>query len=156
VAKHMRRSVNPPPDTWVAFNRVKRGYKATAHFSVGISGLGTNVAVIVKPESTEREEFASAMERNAAKLAERLTREKSFYAGDVARAEVGDLLPASDLDAEAWREQAERLRRVKSWAFEAGYRIKPQQSVKWEGEQYVKEALKRMRKMLPLYMCHEG
>ena len=32
VAKHARRTVNPPKDTWVAFSADKRGYKKTPSF----------------------------------------------------------------------------------------------------------------------------
>ena len=36
VAKHARRSVNPPKDTWVAFAPNKRGYKMLPHFQIGL------------------------------------------------------------------------------------------------------------------------
>ncbi|HLR15847.1 MAG TPA: DUF1054 domain-containing protein [Bacillota bacterium] len=36
IAKHARRTVNPPNDTWVAFSYNKRGYKMTPHFQVGL------------------------------------------------------------------------------------------------------------------------
>ncbi|MBU5271337.1 YktB family protein [Staphylococcus caprae] len=36
VAKHARRSVNPPVDTWVAFAPNKRGYKMLPHFQIGL------------------------------------------------------------------------------------------------------------------------
>lgn len=36
VAKHMRRTVNPPNDSWVAFAPNKRGYKAVPHFQIGL------------------------------------------------------------------------------------------------------------------------
>lgn len=36
VAKHMRRTVNPPNDSWVAFAPYKRGYKAVPHFQIGM------------------------------------------------------------------------------------------------------------------------
>ncbi|HCY6806352.1 TPA: YktB family protein [Staphylococcus aureus] len=36
VAKHARRSVNPPKDTWVAFATSKRGYKMLPHFQIGM------------------------------------------------------------------------------------------------------------------------
>lgn len=36
VAKHARRSVNPPDDTWVAWSPSARGYKAFPHFQVGL------------------------------------------------------------------------------------------------------------------------
>ncbi|MDF2629595.1 MAG: hypothetical protein K0R39_3426 [Symbiobacteriaceae bacterium] len=36
TAKHMRRKVNPPDDTWVAWSANKRGYKMLPHFQVGL------------------------------------------------------------------------------------------------------------------------
>lgn len=36
VAKHARRKVNPPKDTWVAFATNKRGYKMMPHFQIGL------------------------------------------------------------------------------------------------------------------------
>lgn len=35
VAKHARRTVNPPVDTWIAFGPNKRGYKKDPHFELG-------------------------------------------------------------------------------------------------------------------------
>jgi len=37
VAKHARRTVNPPDDTWVAFAPDKRGYKKHCHFKEALS-----------------------------------------------------------------------------------------------------------------------
>lgn len=36
VARHARRKVNPPHDTWVAWSNSKKGYKAHPHFQVGL------------------------------------------------------------------------------------------------------------------------
>ncbi|AMV61239.1 Hypothetical protein ADU72_1766 [Pediococcus damnosus] len=36
IAKHARRHVNPPMNTWVAFGEHKRGYKMIPHYEVGI------------------------------------------------------------------------------------------------------------------------
>jgi uncharacterized protein YktB (UPF0637 family) len=36
VAKHARRSVHPPKDTWVAFANNRRGYKKHPHFQIGL------------------------------------------------------------------------------------------------------------------------
>lgn len=36
IARHARRTVHPPNDTWVAFSHNKRGYKMTPHFQVGL------------------------------------------------------------------------------------------------------------------------
>ena len=36
MLQNMRRSVNPPVDTWVAFAPNKRGYKMLPHFQIGL------------------------------------------------------------------------------------------------------------------------
>lgn len=36
IAKHARRTVNPPKDTWLAIADNKRGYKKHPHFQVGL------------------------------------------------------------------------------------------------------------------------
>ncbi|MFX3633395.1 MAG: DUF1054 domain-containing protein [Candidatus Pristimantibacillus sp.] len=36
VARHARRTVNPPKDTWMAICNNKRGYKAHPHFQLGL------------------------------------------------------------------------------------------------------------------------
>ncbi len=36
IAKHARRKVNPPKDTWLAIGPNKRGYKQFPHFQVGL------------------------------------------------------------------------------------------------------------------------
>lgn len=36
VAKHLRRTVNPPVDTWIAFGPHRRGYKKDPHIEVGL------------------------------------------------------------------------------------------------------------------------
>jgi len=58
VAKHARRTVNPPQDTWVAFANNKRGYKAHPHFQIGMwqSHLFIQFAVIY--ESPNKSVFA--------------------------------------------------------------------------------------------------
>ncbi|BAP86076.1 hypothetical protein LOOC260_115660 [Paucilactobacillus hokkaidonensis JCM 18461] len=35
IAKHLRRTVNPPINTWIAFGPAKRGYKKNPHIEVG-------------------------------------------------------------------------------------------------------------------------
>lgn len=36
IAKHARRTKNPPNDTWMAFCHDKRGYKKHPHFQIGL------------------------------------------------------------------------------------------------------------------------
>ena len=51
VAAHLRRSVNPPPETWAAFGPDPRRYKALAHFAVGIEARGLWLRLVLKDEA---------------------------------------------------------------------------------------------------------
>ena len=61
VAKHARRTVNPPHDSWVAFAPNKRGYKAMPHFQIGLfeSHLFINLAVIY--EAPQKDAMAARL-----------------------------------------------------------------------------------------------
>ncbi len=50
VARHARRTVNPPDDTWVAFGADKRGYKKDVHFKVAISRHSVRLLFEAGPE----------------------------------------------------------------------------------------------------------
>lgn len=51
VARHLRRRVHPPEDTWVAWSTSARGYKAEIHFEVGLSRLSAFVRLAALPEA---------------------------------------------------------------------------------------------------------
>lgn len=51
AAAHLRRSVNPPPETWAAFGPDPRRYKALAHFAVGIEERGLWLRLVLKDEA---------------------------------------------------------------------------------------------------------
>lgn len=55
VAKHARRTVNPPADTWVAWANDKRGYKKHPHFQIGLWGTHLFVWYAVIYESPAKE-----------------------------------------------------------------------------------------------------
>jgi uncharacterized protein YktB (UPF0637 family) len=69
VAKHMRRTVNPPDDTWVAFGPEKRGYKKTQHFKVAISRHCVRFLFEIGPEHADKAMWARAWQREIGRLA---------------------------------------------------------------------------------------
>lgn len=152
VARHVRRSVNPPADTWVALNRVKRGYKATVHFSVGLSAAGANVTLVVKPECVEREAFAAGIEREVGIIRPLLAASSALCIGDVPNAPLGSLMPAKATTAEDWLERADWLRHKKLYEFEMGWRFEPA-TAEAMGSGLVHASLKVIREMLPLYQA---
>ena len=70
VAQHLRRTVNPPVETWVAFARTKRAYKPSVHLRVGISRERVRVTVFVEDYADEKLLFAAHLRRHACALAE--------------------------------------------------------------------------------------
>lgn len=51
VARHLRRRVHPPEDTWVAWSTTPRGYKAQVHFEVGVARRGGFVRLAALAEA---------------------------------------------------------------------------------------------------------
>ncbi|MFJ7950986.1 YktB family protein [Lysinibacillus sp. NPDC096418] len=61
VAKHARRTVNPPKDSWVAFAPYKRGYKALPHFQIGLWGTHLFIVLAIIYEAPQKNMFAERL-----------------------------------------------------------------------------------------------
>ncbi len=140
VAKHARRTVNPPDDTWVAFGPDRRGYKKTRHFKVAISRHGLRFLFEVGPEYADKRGFATAWRRDAARLRGVLGQ----------RGDLGwfknehDEEPAAalaDLDAAGWKALGDELGRTRDGQLVVGRRVAAREAAKWRGPELGKAAL---------------
>src|ERR1043166_3862298 len=68
IALHLRRTVNPPEETWAAFARNARSYKPFVHFRVAINREGVHVKVFVEDDADDKQLFAQNLKRNAGHL----------------------------------------------------------------------------------------
>jgi uncharacterized protein YktB (UPF0637 family) len=68
VAKHARRTVNPPPETWAAFGPSPKGYKRYGYLALCISGAGLHARAVVKSEADRRPEIARKIRAKAPEL----------------------------------------------------------------------------------------
>ena len=84
VARHARRTLNPPPETWAAFGPSPKGYKRYGYLALCISGAGLHARMVVKAEADRRPEIARGLKSQAAQLA------KSLRGTGVARYEKWD------------------------------------------------------------------
>jgi uncharacterized protein YktB (UPF0637 family) len=73
VARHARRTVNPPDDTWVAFGPDPRGYKKYRHFKVAISRSAIRLLFEIGPEYGDKTAWAEAWRRAVPSLRRRWT-----------------------------------------------------------------------------------
>lgn len=68
VAKHARRTVNPPDDTWVALSEAARGYKMMPHAEIGLFASCLFVRLGVLPEAREKDRFSRAAQEHLGDL----------------------------------------------------------------------------------------
>jgi hypothetical protein len=54
VAKYLRRTVNSPDETWMAFGPSRAGYKRYGYLALCISGAGIHARAVVKAEAGSR------------------------------------------------------------------------------------------------------
>ncbi len=84
VAKHARRTVNPPAETWAAFGPSPKGYKRYGYLALCISGAGLHARAVVKPEADYRAEIGARIRSKASELA------KAFHGTKIAHYENWD------------------------------------------------------------------
>jgi uncharacterized protein YktB (UPF0637 family) len=143
VAKHARRTVNPPPETWVAFGPSARGYKKYGYFGLVVSRGGLHTRIVVKDEAPERPQMAKVLKDRAAALA------KVFAKQTVARYDRWDYTSVpkfAEPTADFWQEVAEALAK-RTGGLDVG--------VGWPAAQAVQltatQVLEAFASLLPLY-----
>jgi uncharacterized protein YktB (UPF0637 family) len=143
VAKHARRTVNPPPETWVAFGPSARGYKKYGYFGLVVSRGGLHTRLVVKDEAPDRPQMAKLLMDRADALA------KLFGKQSVARYDRWDFAGLPEFmkpTADFWQKVAEALAKKTGW-LDIG--------MGWPAERAVtltdKQVLEAFASLLPLY-----
>lgn len=150
VAKHARRTVNPPDDTWVAFGPDARGYKRHCHFKVAISRHAVRFLFEVGPEHGDKKRWAAAWKRSAPRLAPVLRRVKGL-AWFKNEHDEDAAAPLADLSPEHLAELADELTRMRDGQLVLGRAVPADQAARWTEAQYRDAALETFRALAPLY-----
>ena len=150
VARHARRTVNPPDDTWVAFGPDARGYKQHGHFKVAVSRGGVRFLFEIGPEHAEKQRWASAWKKNAPKVGPVLRRMRHL---GWFKNEHDDepASPLADLTPEGLAELADELTRTRDGQFVVGRAVPADEAARWTAAQYRSAALETFRALAPLY-----
>ncbi len=140
VARHARRTVNPPDDTWVAFGPDRRGYKKARHFKVAVSRHCLRFLFEVGPEYPAKAEFARAWRREAPRLARALAAppDLAWFAGEHDETPAGAL---AALDAGGLARLADGLLRARDGQLVLGRRVDAREAARWRGPEYERAAL---------------
>jgi len=150
VAKHARRTVNPPDDTWVAFAPDKRGYKKHCHFKVAVSRHCVRFLFEIGPEHADKKRWASAWKKNAGKLGPVLRRMKdlAWFKNE------HDETPASmlgEMTPEALADLGDEIVRRRDGQLVLGRVVDAGEAARWTDAQYRTAALETFRALVPLY-----
>jgi uncharacterized protein YktB (UPF0637 family) len=150
VARHARRTVNAPDDTWVAFAPDRRGYKKHCHFKVAVSRHCVRFLFEVGPEHADKSRWAAAWKKNAGKLSPVLRRMKDLAWFKNEHDETpGAAL--SDMAPEALAELADELVRTRDGQLVLGRAVAAEEAARWTEAQYRTAALETFRALVPLY-----
>lgn len=147
VAKHARRTVHAPNDTWVAWAANKKGYKMLPHFQVGLfeTHLFAQFAIIY--ESPNKVHFGKALKTNLADI-RRLVPETYAWSMDHMNPETR--LHRDMTDAE-FASMAEKLMNTKKSEVMVGIRIGRNDPMLQEADKLYNSIRGTFETLLPLY-----
>lgn len=149
VAKHARRTKNPPKDSWVAFGSSPRGYKMLPHFQIGLWETHVFVWFAVIYEAPMKEAFGETLLKDVKKIRKQIPTD-FVWSKDHTKPEV---IRQNDLTEEAHKELFERLINVKKAEILCGIQIPREEAIKLSGDQTIakiEEAFQTLRKLYDL------
>ncbi len=152
VAQHLRRTVNAPEATWVAFSRSARAYKPFVHYRVAINAKSVRTCVFVEDYADDKLLFADNLCRNAETLAEYFASHPQITAYNITDSE-GKPKSGNQLDAETLREFAARMHRVKGQHAVFGVDLGRNRAAKKSGPDLLKSVQSAVKLLKPLYNC---
>lgn len=146
VAKHARRTVNPPNDSWVALAPAKRGYKALPHFQIGLWGTHLFIILAVIYENPDKKGIAERLEQNKKVL----TSLPNTYilSGDHMKPEATQI---GDIGSDGLENLLGRLQSVKKAEFLVGRHLGRLDATKMNEDEFIIFAEETFDRLLPIY-----
>ncbi|MBM4764365.1 DUF1054 domain-containing protein [Bacillus sp. B15-48] len=147
VAKHARRTKNPPNDTWVAFAANPRGYKMLPHFQIGLWETHLFVWFALIYEAPNKQEFGKLLEQNAERLFNE-TPNNFVWSMDHTKP---DVFKQSELTQTELVSMFQRLQNVKKAEILCGYQIPREEAVKLSSTELLETFDSVLKTLVPLY-----
>ncbi|MDN4523573.1 YktB family protein [Fictibacillus fluitans] len=147
VAKHARRTVNPPNDTWVAFSSSNRGYKMLPHFQIGLFETHIFIWFAVIYESPVKKEFAALLKKELKTVSKAIPddfvwsqdhmKPDAFLHRDVKKGKLPDFINT--------------LANVKKAELLCGIHIPKEKAVQMDGNVFIHRTESVFKTLMPLY-----
>src|SRR5699024_5921877 len=143
IAKHARRTVNPPNDTWMAIAGNKRGYKKHPHFQVGLWDDHLFLWIAFIYEQPDKNKISYNLQKKK-HLIEELPKDYVISLDQMKN-------EASQLDEIDLDKVLTRFHNVKKAEFLIGRHLKPNESTVQQGEAFMEFARSIFERLIPLY-----
>jgi uncharacterized protein YktB (UPF0637 family) len=147
VAKHARRSVNPPKDTWVAFSSNPRGYKMLPHFQIGLWETHLFIWYAVIYEAPQKAEIASRFEKKITSIKKQIPAEY-VWSGDHMKP---DGFSHHQLGKNGLIELFQRVQTVKKAELLCGLHISKEEAIEMTSTQLLETIENTFKTLIPLY-----
>jgi uncharacterized protein YktB (UPF0637 family) len=147
IAKHARRTVNAPKDTWLSICDNKRGYKSHPHFQLGLFDDHVFIWLALIYEVPNKKAIASAFLDQLDDVIETVPSDFMMSLDHMKKEaqEVGEM------DEAAWKTALVRFRDVGKAELLVGRHLSADDPVLKEGEKLLRYALSTYETLLPLY-----
>lgn len=155
VARHARRTVNPPDDTWAAFGSHRRGYKKDVHFKFAVSRHCVRLLFEVGPEYYAKREWVRGWHAEFGDVSNRLREQRklSWFKNEHDEVPALRLAELSDADLRRLPEELKRLRNDRG-QFILGTCIEAGEFLKLKSKQVENLAVKTFEPLAPLFHIH--
>ncbi|GAA0446106.1 YktB family protein [Lentibacillus halophilus] len=144
IAKHARRTKNPPNDTWMAFSHDKKGYKKHPHFQIGLFDDHLFMWLAYIYELPGKEQVAESFLNHITDIHQSIP-------GDYVISLDHTKKEAERLDAIDLEKALTRLQNVKKAEFLIGRHFQPDDSVLKDRNRFLKEAQTTFQTLTPLF-----
>ena len=146
IAKHARRTVNPPKDTWMAICHDKRGYKKHPHFQLGLFDDHVFIWFALIYEAPNKTAIAHS-------LLDNLNLITDLPANFVISLDhmKKDATPLAEKSKEDVKADLQRLRDVKKAEFLVGRHLQPNDPILKDGQALANFTRETYEQLLPLY-----
>ncbi|CAM3692490.1 DUF1054 domain-containing protein [Mesobacillus zeae] len=147
VAKHARRTKNPPNDTWVAFAANPRGYKMMPHFQIGLWKTHLFIWFAVIYEADNKSDYGKTLKENTEKILHMIPGDFVWSMDHTKPGAVSH----DCIEKEELQTMFTKLQSVKKAEILCGFQIPREKAVKMDADLLLKKIDSVFRILLPLY-----
>jgi uncharacterized protein YktB (UPF0637 family) len=152
VAKHARRTINPPKDTWVAFANNPRGYKMLPHFQIGLWNTHLFIWFAVIYEAPQKQEIGARLAKKLNKIYKDIPKDFVWSIDHM----KPDTIKHGQLSKAELLSCFERLQNIKKAEILCGYVLNREEAVQLGSEGLLQQIENVFHIVAPLYKLAQG